>query len=103
MQHHQHPNTHETALLFIDLDHFKLINDNLNHQTDDHMLIKVTEHLRHCLHPKNHLARFDDDEFVTLLDDLACMDDAERITQHMLNNLTYHYDCRSRHCRSTPA
>ena len=87
VQRRQRPGAREAALLFIDLDRFKLINDSLGHQTGDRVLVEVAERLRHCLRPGDHLARFGGDEFVALLDDLACMGDAERVAQRMLDSL----------------
>ncbi|WP_457788511.1 putative bifunctional diguanylate cyclase/phosphodiesterase [Pseudomonas sp. PL-6] len=87
MQRRQRPGAREAALLFIDLDRFKLINDSLGHQTGDRVLVEVAERLGHCLRPGDHLARFGGDEFVALLDDLACMGDAERVAQRMLDSL----------------
>ncbi|MDX1367567.1 EAL domain-containing protein [Pseudomonas sp.] len=77
----------EAALLFIDLDRFKLINDSLGHHIGDHVLIEVARRLGHCLRPGDHLIRFGGDEFVVLLDDLACTADAERVAQRMLDGL----------------
>jgi diguanylate cyclase (GGDEF)-like protein/PAS domain S-box-containing protein len=77
----------EAALLFIDLDRFKLINDSLGHHIGDHVLVEVARRLGHCLRPGDHLIRFGGDEFVALLDDLACSADAERVAQRMLDSL----------------
>ncbi|MDA7086680.1 EAL domain-containing protein [Pseudomonas sp. SA3-5] len=77
----------EAALLFIDLDRFKLINDSLGHHIGDHVLVEVARRLGHCLRPGDHLIRFGGDEFVVLLDDLACSADAERVAQRMLDSL----------------
>lgn len=87
VQQRQRPGARETALLFIDLDRFKLINDSLGHQTGDRVLVEVARRLRQCLRPGDQLARFGGDEFVALLADLACMDDAERVAQRMLDTL----------------
>ena len=77
----------EAALLFIDLDRFKLINDSLGHGVGDRVLIEVGRRLGYCLRPGDHLIRFGGDEFVALLDDLACIGDAERVAQRMLDSL----------------
>ncbi|EXF46774.1 putative sensory box/GGDEF family protein [Pseudomonas sp. BAY1663] len=76
-----------SALLFVDLDRFKLINDSLGHRVGDQVLVEVAQRLAHCLRPGDHLARFGGDEFVALLGDLACEADAERVAQRMLNAL----------------
>lgn len=77
----------EAALLFIDLDRFKLINDSLGHNCGDQVLIEVGRRLSHCLRPGDHLCRFGGDEFVVLLTDLACASDAEHVAQRMLDSL----------------
>ena len=77
----------ESALLFVDLDRFKLINDSLGHRVGDQVLVEVASRLAGCLRPGDHLARFGGDEFVALLGDLACASDAERVAQRMLNAL----------------
>ncbi|SDH32610.1 methyl-accepting chemotaxis sensory transducer with Pas/Pac sensor [Pseudomonas benzenivorans] len=86
-QRYRRPGAREAALLFIDLDRFKLINDSLGHWVGDQVLVEVARRLGHCLRPGDHLVRFGGDEFVALLDDLACVDDAERVAQRMLDSL----------------
>ena len=81
------PGAREAALLFIDLDRFKLINDSLGHAVGDQVLVAVSQRLGRCLRPGDYLIRFGGDEFVALLDDLACLEDAERVAQRMLDEL----------------
>ncbi len=78
------PGARHAALLFIDLDRFKLINDSLGHAAGDRVLLQVAERLRGCLRPGDQLARFGGDEFVMLLDDLACAEDAEVVAARVL-------------------
>ena len=87
VQRHQRPGAREAALLFIDLDRFKLINDSLGHAVGDRVLVEVSQRLLRCLRPGDHLARFGGDEFVVLLDDLASLADAEQVAQRMLDCL----------------
>ncbi|MFK8331519.1 EAL domain-containing protein [Pseudomonas sp. BJa5] len=78
--------SHE-ALLFIDLDRFKLINDSLGHSVGDRVLIEVAQRLRGSLRPGDQLFRFGGDEFIVLLHDLTCGRDAERVSQRILDSL----------------
>jgi diguanylate cyclase (GGDEF)-like protein/PAS domain S-box-containing protein len=87
LQQLNHSGAREAALLFIDLDRFKLINDSLGHNYGDQVLIEVSRRLAHCLRPGDHLCRFGGDEFVVLLTDLACAGDAEHVAQRMLDSL----------------
>jgi diguanylate cyclase (GGDEF)-like protein len=78
---------HQVAVLFMDLDGFKVVNDSLGHEVGDLLLTVVAQRLRRCLRPEDTLARFGGDEFVVLieaLDDLAqAVQVAERITEEL--------------------
>ena len=60
-------NHHVLALLFIDLDGFKLINDNLGHSAGDLLLKLSADRIRHCLRPGDIAIRLGADEFLVLL------------------------------------
>jgi diguanylate cyclase (GGDEF)-like protein/PAS domain S-box-containing protein len=73
------------AVLFMDIDKFKGVNDSLGHDVGDLLLTVVAQRLRHCLRPEDTLARFGGDEFVVLIeavdDPEQAVEVAERITQ----------------------
>jgi diguanylate cyclase (GGDEF)-like protein/PAS domain S-box-containing protein len=77
----------KVAVLFTDLDEFKIINDSLGHEAGDVLLTLVAQRLRRCLRPEDSLARFGGDEFVVLVEDIegpeVAVHVAERITEEL--------------------
>ncbi len=72
------------AVLFIDLDHFKIINDSLGHAAGDDLLATVAQRLRHTLRPGDLLARFGGDEFVVLCTSVAGRRAVSEIAQRLI-------------------
>ena len=75
------------ALLFIDLDRFKAINDNLGHAVGDHLLISVSERLAEMLRDTDTVARLGGDEFVILAEDLDSDAEALAVAERVLHAL----------------
>ncbi|MFW2374306.1 MAG: EAL and GGDEF domain-containing protein [Gammaproteobacteria bacterium] len=77
-------NTTQAALLFLDLDQFKRINDSLGHDVGDALLMKVAEMLRQCVRHQDTVARMGGDEFVILLTDVDGMAGASAVARKIL-------------------
>ncbi len=81
--------THKTmAVLYIDLDGFKRVNDSLGHSAGDKLLCEVATRLRRCMRPYDVLARVGGDEFTAILDSLNHPEEAARIAEKILDILT---------------
>ncbi len=72
------------AVMFIDLDRFKTINDTLGHEAGDRLLQRLGERLGRCVREGDTIARFGGDEFVILLDDIASEHDISAVAQKLL-------------------
>ncbi|MGE5621388.1 MAG: diguanylate cyclase domain-containing protein [Candidatus Bathyarchaeota archaeon] len=75
------------GVMFIDLDHFKGINDTLGHAVGDLLLQSASARIRNCLRQSDLVARQGGDEFTVLLDDFRKAHDAERIAQKIVDEL----------------
>src|SRR5215210_7222188 len=75
------------AVLFIDLDNFKVINDSLGHHLGDRLLVEVSWRIRGCLRSRDSAARFGGDEFTILLANLWDDGAAVRVTERLLEAL----------------
>jgi diguanylate cyclase (GGDEF)-like protein/PAS domain S-box-containing protein len=75
------------AALFLDLDNFKLINDQLGHAAGDQVLIMVADRLRDCLRATDAAARLGGDEFAILLEDISDTTSAVHVAERLLDAL----------------
>ena len=71
------------AVLFIDLDRFKVINDSLGHQVGDRLLIAITHKFASIVRASDTVARLGGDEFVILLDPINNISDAIHIAERI--------------------
>jgi len=80
------------AVLFLDLDHFKHVNDTLGHAAGDALLRLVAERIGHCLRGEDTLARLGGDEFAVLLgEDLTTAEQAAEVAQRIISAVSMPY------------
>jgi diguanylate cyclase (GGDEF)-like protein/PAS domain S-box-containing protein len=77
----------EVAVLFTDLDNFKVINDSLGHKAGDQLLVAVAQRLKACLRPVDTVARLGGDEFTLLLEGVTGVSDAARVAEQIAQEL----------------
>ena len=75
------------AILFIDLDRFKVINDTLGHQVGDKLLMQVSSRLRDVMRESDTVARLGGDEFLVMMDSLRDVEDASRVAKKIVSTL----------------
>jgi diguanylate cyclase (GGDEF)-like protein/PAS domain S-box-containing protein len=85
-------NKQSLALLFIDLDGFKQVNDTLGHHTGDLLLVKVAERLRLCVRESDTLARLGGDEFTLILNEAHERDNIEMVAKKIIESIDLPFD-----------
>lgn len=82
------------AVLFIDLDGFKSVNDSYGHESGDALLIELAARMKQCLRQADHIARMGGDEFIVLLEDVKTQAEVEMIAEKLLAQIAkpYAYD-----------
>ena len=75
------------AVLFIDLDRFKVVNDSLGHSIGDELLKAITRRIERCVRPGDTVARLGGDEFTILVDDIGDASDATRVADRIQHEL----------------
>ncbi len=80
------------AVLFIDFDRFKVINDSLGHLLGDQLLVRVARRLESSLRPGDTVARYGGDEFCILVEDIGDAEDAVRVADRILEQFSKPFD-----------
>jgi diguanylate cyclase (GGDEF)-like protein/PAS domain S-box-containing protein len=75
------------AVMFLDLDRFKSVNDALGHACGDDLLVRVAARLRACFRPEDTVARFGGDEFAVLVEDVTNISDVTRIAERVQQDI----------------
>ncbi|MDI6817308.1 MAG: PAS domain S-box protein [Actinomycetota bacterium] len=91
-----HRNKEMLAVLFLDLDNFKKVNDTLGHCMGDQLLQDVSCRLQECLRESDVIARFGGDEFVLLLTQINCAQDAAQVAQKIFEAIKPPFDLDGR-------
>ncbi|MCF8197642.1 MAG: EAL domain-containing protein [Sulfuritalea sp.] len=94
---------HRVAVMFLDLDRFKTINDTLGHFVGDELLKHVAERLRSVVRAVDTVSRLGGDEFVVILHEIASPDDALQVAEKILNSLAEVVDIESHQLHVTPS
>lgn len=79
------------AVIYLDFDRFKLVNDSLGHSIGDQLLVASARRLENCIRSSDTVARLGGDEFVILLEDVAGEADARMVADRVLNDLSLPY------------
>ncbi|NER38085.1 MAG: EAL domain-containing protein [Oscillatoria sp. SIO1A7] len=80
------------AVMFLDLDRFKIINDTLGHPVGDELLRQATERLQACLRENDTIVRWGGDEFILILERITHSEDAAQLAQRLLESLRPAFD-----------
>ncbi|HWI66233.1 MAG TPA: EAL domain-containing protein [Symbiobacteriaceae bacterium] len=91
------------AILYLDLDDFKIVNDSLGHRTGDLLLVEAARRLKSCVHSTDVVARLGGDEFTVILEGTQDTDDAIVVAHRILRELNAPYDIDGHKMVVTPS
>ncbi len=96
-------NDGQLALMLIDLDNFKTINDTLGHEVGDRLLVEVAQRLARSVRQSDLVARLGGDEFVVVLPDIASPADAAHVAEKILSSVSSLYIIDGNELRTSPS
>jgi diguanylate cyclase (GGDEF)-like protein/PAS domain S-box-containing protein len=91
------------AVLFLDLDRFKVINDTLGHHMGDKLLQETAQRLCHTVRSDDTVCRQGGDEFIVIVQDLNTVEDAAHMAQNVLTALSAEFEVESENLKITPS
>ena len=94
-------NERKCAVLFVDLDRFKVINDSLGHAAGDALLIEVGHRLRNCVRESDVVVRLGGDEFIIMLNEVADNEHAATVAQKVLVAIRPAFTLAGQECHTT--
>ncbi|HWT55114.1 MAG TPA: EAL domain-containing protein [Rhodocyclaceae bacterium] len=94
---------HRVAVMFLDLDRFKSINDTLGHDVGDELLKSVASRLQQVVRAADTVSRLGGDEFVVVLPDMLAVEDAERVAEKIVDVLAPAVSIHGHELRATPS
>jgi len=101
--HKAHRNSTKLAVFFLDLDHFKQINDSLGHKAGDILLQDVAKRLKSCVREGDTVARLGGDEFTLILEEIRSVQYVAKIAEKMFDTLSQSYMLDSTEVNITPS
>lgn len=90
----------KVCMMFIDLDHFKLINDGLGHKAGDELLIELSKRFKNTVRESDSVCRFAGDEFVIILESITCDERLTEVAQDIITAIQkpYYYQSNELIC-----
>jgi diguanylate cyclase (GGDEF)-like protein len=92
VDHYQHGENNKLAIMFLDVDHFKEINDSYGHSCGDFLLVQVTQRIQKSLRSSDFIARMSGDEFIIILERYEDIDDLYMIADKLINSMSAPFD-----------
>lgn len=93
-----HRHQQQLAVLFLDLDHFKEVNDTLGHDMGDMLLVETANRLLSCVRKSDTVARMGGDEFTVILAELNTLESAEHVAKSILSALLEPFEFDGKRC-----
>ncbi len=92
---------HKIALLYLDLDNFKNVNDTFGHHVGDLLLIEVAKRLKTCFRENDFIARLGGDEFAVILNEIENAKEVVTVTEKMINTISRDYNLERHQLRQS--